>query len=606
MEPATTSQVQLQYPESIQQESIHTVRIGLLHASLAARAKWPEFLNDGRHIEWLSLGQMPDDQRSFDAWIIGTQGTKAQRLQSLKLLTSTPAGLGPVMVLLHPMDIHDDWLSLKADAYHESSSSAALLAQRLESLIPLATSGYATPKPIGQSLAAAESQVWQSLFDCAGAGLLTGRTASFLRAQDQILNLPPAEDRDSILARVRQLLRSVQWELNNQRSKELLSLEEPISLNSSFVDRITPLRSDRFLDGLLNLSEAQPTTQGEVVIRNQNGKTSHLSIELTLPSELEDGLLLTLLDISSRIRLEQDLREHVQHLEKHVGIRTLDIRKVNVQLEKESRNKEQLAQQVRDNFVHITQGIIGAKKILDVALPSETELLQMFPNSMYISRPRDIVGGDFFFLGNSQTKKTLALVDSTGHGIPGAMVSLMGSMLLNQAFNELTVPLPHLILQRFQANFCGLTRPTDNQPQMHGFDAAVMTIDHEKKTVEFSGARGNLFLIRDGQTTIIRGTRKSIESEPCDPQASDMDTRFEYHKLTLHEGDQLYLFSDGVTDQFGGAKGRKMGRNRLAKMLSDFHMLPISERKKAIHNALLIWKGANAKVDDATLIGVDI
>ena len=606
MEPATRSQVQLQYPESIQQESIQTVRIGLLHASLAARAKWPEFLNDGRHIEWLSLVQMPDDQRSFDAWIIGTQGTKAQRLQSLKLLTSTPTGLGPVMVLLHPMDIHDDWLSLKADAYHESSSSAALLAQRLESLIPLADSGYAAPKPIGQSLAAAESQVWQSLFDCAGAGLLTGRAASFLRAQDQILNLPPAEDRDNILARVRQLLRSVQWELNNHRSKELLGLEEPVSLNSSFVDRITPLRSDRFLAGLLNLSEAQPTTQGEVVIRNQNGKTSHLSIELTLPSELDDGLLLTLLDISARIRLEQDLREHVQHLEKHVGIRTLDIRKVNVQLEKESRNKEQLAQQVRDNFVHITQGIIGAKKILDVALPSETELLQMFPNSMYISRPRDIVGGDFFFLGNSQTKKTLALVDSTGHGIPGAMVSLIGSMLLNQAFNALTEPLPHLILQRFQANFCRLIRPTDNQPQMHGFDAAVMTIDHEKKTVEFSGARGNLFLIRDGQTTVIRGTRKSIEYEPLNSQESDIDTSFEYHKLTLHEGDQLYLFSDGVTDQFGGARGRKMGRKRLAEMLSDFHMLPMPERKKAIHNALLIWKGANAKVDDATLIGVEI
>ena len=87
---------------------------------------------------------------------------------------------------------------------------------------------------------------------------------------------------------------------------------------------------------------------------------------------------------------------------------------------------------------------------------------------------------------------------------------------------------------------------------------------------------------------------------------SRVDAGFEYHKLTLHEGDQLYLFSDGVTDQFGGARGRKMGRSRLATILSDVHMLPMPKRKKAIHNALLIWKGANAKVDDATLIGVEI
>ena len=200
------------------------IKLGLLHASLAARAKWPEFLLDGRQIDWVALDILPQDHSGFDGWVIGTRGTKAARIQTLRMVTSMKAGLGPVMVLLHPMDEHDDWLAFKADAYHESSSSAALLAQRLENLVPSQTMGKDKPLPIGHSLASAEAEFWRSLFNSAGAGLISGRASSFFRSQENIRSLGPATDRQSALGRIRQLLRSVQWELNNHRAKSLLGL----------------------------------------------------------------------------------------------------------------------------------------------------------------------------------------------------------------------------------------------------------------------------------------------------------------------------------------------------------------------------------------------
>ena len=135
---------------------------------------------------------------------------------------------------------------------------------------------------------------------------------------------------------------------------------------------------------------------------------------------------------------------------------------------------------------------MSAKQILEVALPGKDELQECFPDSMLIERPRDILGGDFLFLGNKGSQHTLALIDSTGHGVPGSMVALLGSLLLNRAFVGLDAPRPGDILSAFQAGFDERMNHHSDTPQMFGFDGGILTYDADAGQVHLPGARGPL------------------------------------------------------------------------------------------------------------------
>lgn len=582
-----------------------TVRIGLFHSSLAARSKWPEFLSDGRSLQWKTMDSVPDDVMPFDVWVVGTEGDSKSRAHTIETLQHTGGGRIPVLVVLDAMEDQGPMLALKAEAYHEAISSAALLGQRLSSILPSPMMmDEASPTP--SSLAAAEIEVWQTLFESAGAGLLKGRGMEFLAARSAFESLSPTQRADRTVERIREWMKTIQWELNNAQGKALLDLSEPVSLSHEFLDRITPVSPDVFLRDLLELGKTTSVVNGDWILRNRDQTTRHLSVEITLPETLENCILVTLLDISDRIQLEQDLRTHVDSLEENVAARTLEIRKTNLQLASESQQRVRLGKQVRDNLVHITQGLISAKEILKVALPGKDELQKAFPQSMLIERPRDILGGDFLFLGEHNQVKTLALIDSTGHGIPGSMVSLMGSMLINRAYAKLTAPTPSNVLHQFQLAFDALMHVKSSMPQMYGFDAGILAFDSGQNRLRFSGARGDLFLIRDGQAHIIRGTRDSIES--LSPKRGETLTmpEFEEHEVDVQSGDQIYLITDGIRDQFGGERGRKLGRKRFADLLETLSHLAVEERHLSLENALLRWKGANAKVDDATLVGFDV
>lgn len=583
-----------------------TVRIGLFHSSLAARSKWPEFLSDGRGLHWETIERIPDDLMPFDAWVVGTEGDSASRIQTIEVLQQAGGGRIPVLVLLDAMEDQGPMLALQAEAYHESVSSAALLGQRLSSILPAPHFMREAQPHASATLAAAEIEVWQTLFEAAGAGLLKGRGQEFLEARSAFGALPPTERGDRAVERIRQWMKTIQWELNNAQGKALLELVEPVSLSHEFLDRITPVSPDAFLRDLLELGKTTQVVKGTWILRNRDQSTRQLSVEITLPETLENCVLVTLLDISHRIQLEQDLRNHVDSLEETVAERTREIRQTNLQLATESQQRARLGKQVRDNLVHITQGLISAKEILKVALPGKTDLQRAFPQSMLIERPRDILGGDFLFLGEHDQVKTLALIDSTGHGIPGSMVSLMGSMLINRAYAKLTSPTPSKVLHQFQAAFDALMQVKSSLPQMYGFDAGIVAFDPRQNRLRFSGARGDLFLIRNGDAHIIRGTRDSIESLSPNRGESQVLPEFEEHEVSVSSGDQIYLITDGIRDQFGGERGRKLGRKRFADLLESLSHLPVEERHLAIENALLRWKGANAKVDDATLVGFDV
>ena len=188
----------------------------------------------------------------------------------------------------------------------------------------------------------------------------------------------------------------MEWELNNEEARRLLDLNEPVSLGIAFVDRMTPLKGQVFVEDMLTLGKARDRVTSEWVVREQGGTTRHLNVDIFIPNDLKDSLLVTLLDISDRIELEQELREHVHSLEDRVRQRTEDIRIAHQKLTVEGNQRQRLAQQVRENLVHITQGVSARSRFwrwhCPARIPTERPPC---PTPCVMERPRDILGGDF-------------------------------------------------------------------------------------------------------------------------------------------------------------------------------------------------------------------
>ncbi len=508
----------------------------------------------------------------------------------------------PVIILLDPQHADlDRILALPADDFHSMDSPATLLYKRMERLSVSKTQWTSFTD---NTLLVEEAEVWRTLFEKAGAGMLTGRPGSMLGTRDRFFPSCEATDAAGWNDCIRQCLTSIDWELNNSMASELLELPEPVALSNGFIHRLESMNPEQFAADLEQLGTEISTIRGEFVLTTRDGEARKLSAEFSIPDTLDDVLLVTWIDITQRVDLERELRDHVNLLESRVVERTKAMRLVNHQLQEEGKQRKRLAEQVRESLAHITQGVISAKKILEVALPGKEEMRALFPKSMLIERPRDIMGGDFLFTAAKGNRKTLALIDSTGHGIPGAMVSLMGSTLINRAYASLEDPSPADILTHFHEGFHERLQVSKGTTNMYGFDAGFLTLDESTGIIEFAGARGDLYLVRNGETKIFRGTRSSIELNHYGQQG-DAPLAFAVHTIELQPGDQFYMVTDGVRDQFGGEFNRKLGRKRLADILAEYSHLDILERERTIQQALMIWKGANPKVDDATLVGID-
>lgn len=533
--------------------------------------------------------------------IVEATGSVKDARQDLRKAAQQHHGVPVLLVLDTKRNDAEELLSLPASDFHDSNSGEALLKKRINHLSNAPKLPAAVTSTLEFDFLKEEMQLWQSLFENSSTGMLSGDSRPFLSALRQQSDKSARGCATQTFSLADTPLSSVKWELNNQKAQKLLNLKEPVALSNTFLHKLKPEQPEQFLSSLEQLGSTQTSIHTEVQSSNDKDSVRHLSLNISINSN--NLLLVTILDITRNKKLEEELRDHLKLLESRVKDRTHDIAISHQRLASEGTQRQRLTGQLRESLAHITQSVIGAKRILEVALPGREELNSIFPNSVLIDRPRDIMGGDFLFTGVKNGKKTLALIDSTGHGIPGAMVSLMGSSLVNKAFTSLKDPNPSNILVHFQEEFDIRMQVNQGTPQMYGFDAAVITQDPATKTIQFSGARGDLFLVRDGETQTIRGSRASIDLMKLYTDQVEA-TEYELHNIEYQDGDQFYILSDGVRDQFGGERSRKLGRKRLCDILAKHHKLPHTKREKAIQKDLLIWKGANAKVDDATLVGI--
>jgi len=254
---------------------------------------------------------------------------------------------------------------------------------------------------------------------------------------------------------------------------------------------------------------------------------------------------------------------------------------------------------IKEKNKDITDSIKYAKRIQEAILPPDKLVKQCLPESFVLYKPKDIVSGDFYWIENAGDKILVAAVDCTGHGVPGAFVSIVGHNGLSRVFNEFKITQPALILDKLNEIVGETFRQQDNKEVKDGMDIALCSIDFKNLTLEYAGAMNSLYLINNGELKEVKADKQPIG-------AFDNRKNFTNHLIKLTAGDCIYIFSDGYADQFGGPKGKKFLYKKFQDLLLSIHKSPMNEQKEILDKAIMEWKGKHEQVDDILVIGVKI
>ena len=259
--------------------------------------------------------------------------------------------------------------------------------------------------------------------------------------------------------------------------------------------------------------------------------------------------------------------------------------------------------QLEEKNKDIMSSINYAKRIQNGILPSSSFMSQLLPNSFVFYRPRDIVSGDFYWVERSAGKVFFAVVDCTGHGVPGALMSIIGKNILDQAVNEKGLDDPSMILAFLRAGlrFAFSADADDSSNEIEdGMDLGICIWDKESQSIEFAGANINLHVVRDNELTVIKGDKSGVS-------ASDFAIKhFECHSMDVFENDLIYISSDGYPDQFGGERTKKFSQRQFHELLASLANVPFEEQHSKIEVAFDNWKGENNQLDDVCVMGVKI
>jgi serine phosphatase RsbU (regulator of sigma subunit) len=251
----------------------------------------------------------------------------------------------------------------------------------------------------------------------------------------------------------------------------------------------------------------------------------------------------------------------------------------------------------------ITDSINYAQRIQASILPPISKLQETFSGSFVFYQPRDIVSGDFYWYDQMDDHKfVIVCADSTGHGVPGAFMSMIGTTLIKDITARKEVDSPASLLEILdQEVMSALNQNIEAERSNDGMDIIVSEVNMKTKLLRVSSAMRPMIIYRSGEQTYVRGSRSSVGG-----QYEKEDKVFETFEYQLMKGDKIYMFSDGYPDQFGGPLGKKFKMVRIKNMLRDIHEKPMEEQYNYIKNNFEIWKEDNDQVDDVLFMGIEI
>ena len=308
------------------------------------------------------------------------------------------------------------------------------------------------------------------------------------------------------------------------------------------------------------------------------------------PLSEEDNLGLALL------KMREDLHVNERMLEDKVAQRTAEVVRQKAEIELQSQKIEVFYKQVTDSIRY-------AKRIQEAILPPDSFVKRLLPDSFVLYKPKDIVSGDFYWFDELNGKAMFAAVDCTGHGVPGAFMSIVGYNLLKQIISKHQNTQPAFILDELSKGVSETLhqRNFEESTSKDGMDITLCSYDSKERELEFAGAFNPLFIVRDNEIMEIKGNKFPIgiflEKE---------SKKFTNHKMKVKKGDVLYIFSDGYADQFGGAKGKKFMQSQFRNLLFDIHKKPMPEQRRILDQTIEHWRGNEDQVDDILVIGMRV
>jgi ligand-binding sensor domain-containing protein/serine phosphatase RsbU (regulator of sigma subunit) len=275
-----------------------------------------------------------------------------------------------------------------------------------------------------------------------------------------------------------------------------------------------------------------------------------------------------------------------QVLEAKVTERTSELKSANL-------NLNLAIEEIKDSINY-------AERIQSSILPNISVIKEHLPNGFILFKPRDVVSGDFYWFNQLDGKLFFACVDCTGHGVPGAFMSMIGNSLLNEIILTKKITSPSAILSSLNRSIFKVLKQNTSESR-DGMDMALCMIDSKTNTLTYSGANRELLLIRNGELIEYKPTKNAIGG------FTDSNTIFNETVIEVNPNDLFYMTTDGYADQFGGEKGKKLMTKNFKYFLLQIHTLPMSQQQEMLDKKIMDWMGnAHAQVDDILIVGIKL
>lgn len=398
-----------------------------------------------------------------------------------------------------------------------------------------------------------------------------------------------------------------------------------IILNSrDITERRRAEQEQRMRSQMQALSENSPdlitriNTQGEVfyinpIIESYTGnKPDHFLNKSVEEVNLEGNIVSQWMDILNLVQESDDkVAREMDFPSDELGERVMQVNAIPEYNEEENMESVLLVShditerklielEIQSKNKKITESINYAKRIQGAILPDTQVINQVLPESFIMYKAKDVVSGDFPWYLKVGDDIFIAAVDCTGHGVPGALISLIGYFLLNDIVKSRKITDPGVILDLLDEGVTQTLRQGKNGSKAKdGMDIALCKINQKKNEVEYAGAHRPLYFMKEGELEEIKGNKFPIGGGRFKNQ-----TNFTSHKVKVKKGDSIFFCSDGYPDQFGGPENRKFGPKRLRNLIREHHQDPIGEMAQTFDQSWEEWKGEYKQTDDVLLIGI--
>lgn len=334
------------------------------------------------------------------------------------------------------------------------------------------------------------------------------------------------------------------------------------------------------------LNSLVESMESTTVFANQTGKGNFEAYYKPLSKDDSLGHAL--------LKMRDGLSENERVLEQKVVERTEQVVKQKEEIQEKTKELETLFKQVTDSIHY-------AKRIQEAILPPLSLVKSILPESFILYKPKDIVSGDFYWIDKKDEWSYFAAVDCTGHGVPGAFMSIVGYNLLKDILNNTNATTPASIMDKMNDGVANtLHAGTSDKQTKDGMDMTLCALNYKTLELQFSAAFNPLYIVRNNELLQFKADKFPIGMFIGEKQ------HFTNNSIQLQKGDHVYVFSDGYADQFGGPKGKKFMAGNFRKLLTEMSKLPIEQQNLNLNQTIEEWRGNLEQVDDILVIGIKI